>query len=431
MAVPIVMPKLGMVMSEGTVARWTHSAGDPVSQGEVIAEIETEKINYDLEATEGGIFQPVVAGGALVPVDGVLGYLLAEGEPLPKASAATAAPPVEAASRLAPSAEPRSSPMVRPAPVEGRAEVRSTPGARKVAAKLGVDIAQVAPSGPGGRVVESDVRAYAEQAAERPPRPPGLPEPSKAVPLEGMRKAIADHMRSSLADTAQLTFHIDVDVTEAQRLRRGAASGDGGPITLANVITKACAEALRRHPEHNAMLRDGEVLFFDDVNIGIAVALKEGLIVPVVKQAEKKGLLEISQETEELVEKARDGTLLPDEVSGGTFTISVLGVVDGFTPILNAGQAAILGVGRTSERPVVRKGEVVVREMATMSLTVDHQVVDGALAAGFLRRLQQLIERPSVLFKKAANSTIPTTETVLRPTILGSPRAALRRPRVV
>ena len=135
------------------------------------------------------------------------------------------------------------------------------------------------------------------------------------------------------------------------------------------------------------------------MNIGIAVALKEGLIVPVVKQADKKDLLEISQETERLVGNAREGKLLPDEVSGGTFTISVLGVVDGFTPILNAGQTAILGVGRNSERPVVRKGAVVVREMVTISLTVDHQVVDGAAAAGFLRRLQQLIERPGEIFR--------------------------------
>ncbi len=394
------MPKLGMVMSEGTVARWTRSAGDPVSQGEVIAEIETEKINYDLEATEGGIFQPVVDEGAVVPVDGVLGYLLAEGEPVPEAPAATAAPPEEAPTRPAPPAQSRPSPTSGPSTGPGRTDgVRSTPGARKVAAQLGVDIANVTPSGPGGRVVEGDVRAYAEQAGEKPSAPPGLPKPAKVVPHAGIRKAIADHMRGSLADTAQLTFHIDVDVTEAQRLRRDASSGAGAPLTFANVITKASAEALKRHPEHNAILQDGEVLYFDDVNIGIAVALKEGLIVPVVKQADKKGLIEISQETEKLVDRARDGKLLPDEVSGGTFTISVLGVVDGFTPILNAGQTAILGVGRTSDRPVVRKGEVVVREVVTLSLTVDHQVIDGAAAAGFLRRLQQLIERPAALFR--------------------------------
>lgn len=389
------MPKLGMVMSEGTVARWTRSAGEHVSQGEVIAEIETEKINYDLEATESGIFQPVVDEGAIVPVDGVLGYLLAKGEPVPKILAAES--PMEAPSRPALSVQPQISPPASRPTDSGRTEaVRSTPGARRVAAQLGVDVGNVTPSGPGGRVVEDDVRAYAE-TVEKNPR--GLPEPAKVVPLAGIRKTIADHMRSSLADTAQLTFHIEVDVTEAQRLRRDASSRNGSLITLANVITKAVAAGLKRHPVHNAILQNGKVLYFDDVNIGIAVALKEGLIVPVVKQADKKDLLEISQETERLVGNAREGKLLPDEVSGGTFTISVLGVVDGFTPILNAGQTAILGVGRNSERPVVRKGAVVVREMVTISLTVDHQVVDGAAAAGFLRRLQQLIERPGEIFR--------------------------------
>jgi pyruvate dehydrogenase E2 component (dihydrolipoamide acetyltransferase) len=214
-----------------------------------------------------------------------------------------------------------------------------------------------------------------------------------------MRKGIADHMRRSIAGTAQLSFFLELDVTEAQRLRRDASGRGSGTIAMADVLIKACAETLTRNPEHNTVLSDGKVLYFDEVNIGLAVALSEGLIVPVVKGADKKSVFEISKETGDLADRARDGKLLPDEVSGGTFTISVLGSVDGFTPILNAGQSAILGVGRSVEKPVVKGGEVVVREMMTVSLTVDHQVIDGALAAGFLRRLQQIVGRPAALFK--------------------------------
>ena len=392
MAVEIVMPKLGMVMTEGTITKWSKVPGDVVAQGEIIAEIETEKINYDLEATGGGILHPVVAEGAVVPVDGLIGYLLAEGEEVPEPEsrppAAVAAP--ERPTRRAPSA-PRSP----------GAEVRSTPGARRLAAKLEVDIAEVAPTGPGGRVVENDVRAQAEQrdAAVAPALPPNMPQPSQVVPVAGMRKGIADHMRGSLAATAQLTFLLDVDITDAQRLRKEASTGSDVTLTMANVLMKACAETLKRHPEHNTVLSDGRILYFNEVNIGFAVALKEGLIVPVIKNVDVKSIFDLSKETDELAAKARDGKLLPDDVAGGTFTISVLGSVDGFTPILNAGQSAILGVGRSVEKPVVVKGEVVVREMMTLSMTVDHQVIDGAVAASFLRRLQQILGRPAGLFK--------------------------------
>ena len=390
MAVEIVMPKLGMVMSEGTVARWAKTAGDAVSQGELIAEIETEKINYELEATGSGLFHPVVAEGAVVPVDALLGYLLADGEAVP-----------EAKPKSSPAQAPRRAPRRRAAP--GRADgagVRSTPGARRLAAKLGVDISGLTPTGPGGRVVEADVRAFeAQQEASAPTLPPGLPEPSETTPLAGMRKSIADHMKGSLAGTAQLSFFLELDVTDAQALRKEASSSGGATIGMAHVVMKACAGALGRNPQLNTVLSGGAILRFDGIDMGVAVSLQEGLIVPVVRGVESKSIQALADETADLADKARQGALSPDEVAGGTFTISVLGSVDGFTPILNAGQSAILGVGRSVEKPVVRKGEVVVREMMTVSLTVDHQVIDGAVAASFLRRLQQLIERPAPLFK--------------------------------
>jgi pyruvate dehydrogenase E2 component (dihydrolipoamide acetyltransferase) len=168
---------------------------------------------------------------------------------------------------------------------------------------------------------------------------------------------------------------------------------------MAHVLIKACAESLGRNPELNSVMSDGHILYFDQVNIGVAVALKEGLIVPVVRRADAKSVSEIAAKTTELVARARDGKLVPDDMVGGTFTISVLGVVDVFTPILNAGQSAILGVGRSVDRTVVKDGQVAVRETMTVSLTVDHQVIDGAVAAGFLRRLKQIVERPAALFK--------------------------------
>ena len=227
--------------------------------------------------------------------------------------------------------------------------------------------------------------------------PRGLPAPSKSVPVSGMRKAIAGHMRTSLSSTAQLSFLLEVDVTEAQRLRREASEGNA-TIGIAHVLVKACAGALSRVPAMNTVLHDGAILYFDVANIGLAVALNDGLIVPVIKDAGSMSISEIALESGRLADAARDGKLAPDDTAGGTFTISVLGSVDGFTPILNAGQTAILGAGRSVEKPVVRDGQIAVREMMTLSLTVDHQVIDGAVAASFMRRLQQSIERPAALF---------------------------------
>ena len=383
-------------MMEGIVTRWAKSAGEPVAQGEVIAEIETEKLNYDLEATETGILHSVVPEGATVPVDDLLGYLLAEGEALPEPPTPQTAPSAPATSAAA---------LPRPATPRAPGEVvPSTPGARKLAAKLGVDIAAVSATGPRGRVVEADVRAHAEQrpdaAPEAPAMPPGLPEPSKTVRMEGMRRGIADHMRRSLAGTAQLTYHLEIDVTEAQRLRREVSRDNDASIALAHMLIKACAEAAKRVPAINTAIAGSDVLYFDEVNMGVAVALDEGLIVPVIRNVEKKDIFQISDETNRLSARARDGDLSPDEVVGATFTISVLGSVDGFTPILNQGHNALLGVGRSVQKPVVKGGEIVVREMLNVSLTADHQAIDGAVAAAFLRRLQQLVERPAGLIKK-------------------------------
>ena len=187
---------------------------------------------------------------------------------------------------------------------------------------------------------------------------------------------------------------MEVDVTEAQRLRREATG-----LTLADLLLKSCVEALERVPSLNAVLLEDRILYFDQINVGFAVALTDGLIVPVLRNVGAKTLRHIGEETRDLANRARDGKISPDEVRGGTFTISVLGSVDGFTPILNQSQVAILGAGRTLQKPVVSDGQIVVREMMTLSLTADHQVIDGSVAGSFMRRLQQRIERPASLFK--------------------------------
>ena len=398
MATPIIMPRLGDFMTEGQVGKWAKSPGESVKQGEVIAEIESEKLNYDLEAASDGVLHTIVSEGDTVLVDGIMGYLLAEGEAPPETITIGSGVQVSGVGKIT----PQTSTSI-PQTLNPNLQTPSTPGARRLAASLGIDISQVTPTGPRGRVVDADVRAHAEQqgtSQKGPKIPPGLPTTSKIVPLEGIRKAVAEHMRGSIANTAQLSYFLEVDVTEAQRLRREISRESNSTLTLANVLTMACAETLKRVPAHNTILSDGSILYFDEINIGVAVALDDGLIVPVIRNVQDKDIFQVSKETQELAEKAREGKLLPDEVIGGTFTISVLGTVDGFTPILNPGQSAILGVGRPSQKPVVKDGEIVIREMMTVSLTADHQVIDGAVAASFMRRFQQQIERPSALFKK-------------------------------
>ena len=396
MATPIVMPQLGDFMTEGTVVRLAKSQGDRVDQGEVVAEIETEKLNYDLEATDSGLFHPVVEEGATLDVDGLIGYLLAEGEAAPETPRPQAPAPPAARQAAPDAARPR-----RTAPARDGV-VPSTPGARRLADSLGVDLSQVTATGPRGRVVDADVRAFAEARKDAAGQalPRGLPEPSRTVRLGGMRKSIAGHMRDSLQQTAQLSYYLELDVTEAQRLRREASRKDDSGVTLAVVFIKACAETLKRVPALNSVLVGGDVHYFDQVNIGVAVALDEGLIVPVIRNVGEMDIAAVSAATAELAGKAKEGKLSPDDVVGGTFTISVLGTVDGFTPILNASQSAILGVGRSVQKPVVIGGDVAVREMLTVSLTADHQVIDGAVAASFMRRLQATVERPAPLFRQ-------------------------------
>ncbi len=398
MATAIRMPQLGMIMTEGTLAKWHKGPGTTVQQGEPLAEITTEKISYELESPESGIFHPVVNEGDVVPIEELIAHILKEGEPVPETPASIPAGAM---------ASPAASVAARGARTQASGEVRAAPSARKLAASLGIDITLVPPARPGGRIVEADVTAYAEgrgsapspEKDEKATLPPGLPTPSRIVSLAGIRKAIASNMRRSVSNAAQLSFHLDVDMTEVTALRREHSRGNDVPLSAADIIMKACAEALLKNPQLNTVLSDGKVHYFDQVDIGMAVALNEGLVVPVIKNVQAKTVTELASERKDISGRARDGKLKADEMTGGTFTLTVLGTVDGFTPLLNPGRSAILGVGRVSKKPVVIGDEIVAREMATLSLTVDHQVVDGAPASAFLRRLKQLLEHPDSLFR--------------------------------
>ena len=390
MATPIVMPRLGDFMTEGVVTRFTKSQGDNVNQGEVIAEIETEKVNYDLEATVSGVFHPSVDAGATVAVDDVMGYLLDEGEEAPVKESSDAST-TKRTRRDRPSSGSRNQPRRK----EG-SPVPSTPGARKLAANLGVELEKITPTGPRGRIVEADVRNFAESNKGEDENilsglPAGHPDPVEETQLRGMRRAIANNMKKSLTETAQYSFFFEVDVTDAQVYRREASVG------LTEFLIKASGEAIKRVPAMNSVIAGDTIYRFDQVNIAMAVALENGLVVPVIEDVGNKSLKQVSEDVKSLSAQAREGKIRPDQLVGGTFTISVLGSVDGFTPILNQGQVGLLGVGRSTQKPVVKKGEIVIREMMTLSLTGDHQAIDGAVAGNFCRRLQQLVENPSRL----------------------------------
>jgi len=403
MAEEIVMPKLGMVMEEGTIVRWAKQKGELVNKGEVIAEIETEKLNYELEAVVSGIFHPVVEEGASVLVNGIVGYLLQEGESPPKITEESKKPSVMDQSQP-PMKSQRAKETMKPT----TGVVKSTPGARKLAVKMGVDLGVLTATGPGGRIVEEDVRKYGESNdSENDPvvtsgssKTLGTLEVKDSKAITGMRKSIADHMKSSLTNAAQLSFSLEVDVTDTQKARRDYSVEHEATISLTSLIIKACTKAIEQYPDINTIVDKRKIHYFDQVNVGLAVALKEGLIVPVIKNANKKSVEIISKESQELSDNGRKGQLAPDDLTNGTFTVSSLGMVDSFTPILNNGQSAILGIGRTQNKPVVVANEIVIREMIVLSLTVDHQVIDGAVAAGFFRRVQRYLEKPKVLFDK-------------------------------
>jgi len=444
LSVNVTMPKMGMTMKVGKVSKWYKNEGDSVEKGEDLFEVETEKITNKIESPGSGIlFQIVVPAGETVPVGTILGVIAEAGEQPERIEGIQAG---DVSDVQAKAGSPQTA-EAAPAPRE-KQRILSTPSARRLAKELGVDLSLVTGSGLDGKVKETDVQRFHEQGPPAPKITPlaaemarqeGLdiatligsgengkitredveqalaaatatpaaleaqPSQARVIPFEGMRRAIAENMHASLQNAAQLTTFTEVDVTEMVRLRdmlrAEFARDDSVKISYNDIIVMATAHALMRHPIMNSTLVGEEILLHDTVNLGIAVALPEGLIVPKLRSAEKKTLLEIAREVRELAKKAREKALAVEEVTDGTFTISNVSMLgmDGFTPVLNPPETGILGVGRVIEKPAVFNGEIAIRHMMTLSLTFDHRVVDGAPAMTFLRDLARYLAQPTLL----------------------------------
>ena len=381
MATNVLLPQWGMNMQEGTLAKWLKREGDSVGQGEALVEVETAKISSELEApTSGVIAYILIPEGETVPVGTTVAIIAIPGEEV-----ARPAPPTP---HVAPGSATITTPASSPTATSPAAQV--IPGARRLAQKHRIDLAQVRGSGPGGRITEADVT----QAIE------GQAQPAAAVTgLTGTRKVIAERMLQSVRTMAQVTLTTEVDMTEAVELRKelvGQWRAHRIRPMDQDLVAMATARDLRGHPALNATLDSSGIRLLEEINIGIALTVPDGLAVGVVHDANQKTLLAIAQEVRELASKARDGKLSPGDVTGGTFTITALGNfdIDGFTPIINPPEVAILGIGRVVEKPAVHQGEITKRSMMFLSLTFDHRALDGAPAAQFLQSLKRHLEQP-------------------------------------
>ena len=420
MATNITMPQLGLTMTEGTVTTWFKKEGDTVKTGEVVVEISTDKISNQIEAkADGTLLQILVPEGEDAPVKAVLGVIGEQGE---KVAAQEAAATEEAT----------------PSKQETREEqhevkatggwVKASPAAKKLARDHGVDLAMVTATGPEGRVVERDVQSYlAEQetvkasplaskvAAEfgvdltdikKDGRimkddvlavlPQASAEAATSKPLTGIRKVIAERMGKSWSVVPHVHYNFEIDMIKVTELRKQITEAAGTKLSFTDFIVKCAAQVLMEYKIVNSSLIDGKVVEHDDANIGIAVAVDNGLIVPVVRKVQQKSLRTIREEISSLGAKARQGSLMPDDMVGGTFTVSNLGMygVDTFSPIVNQPESAILGVCRIVKKPVVVNDEITIRPMMMLCLGADHRLIDGAVAAQFVRRMKELLENP-------------------------------------
>ncbi len=448
MATTVIMPRFGMTQEQSTIVAWLVEEGSYVQKGDPICEVTTDKINMEVEAPADGYLKGIrYRAGDVVPVTEVIAYIVAEGEEVPAAGPAPAPSAALEASAQAEAVPPTAAqtPAVTPvarrlAEAEGldlaeivgtgvggkivredveRAlaarsrtidgKVRATPAARRLAREHGIDLTTLVGSGPQGRVQGSDVQAALTASK---PAPPPAPVPSSAplvgeegilrtIPLEGMRATIARRMQASYQQAPHITFTVDVDMTNALALRADATARlpEGHPgVSLTAVIIKVCAWALRQHPLLNSHLVDDKIVVYRDVHIGMAVALDGGLIVPVIHHADRKGLIEIAAEVADLAQRSRENRLRADDITGGTFTVSNLGMfgIDHFTAILNPPEVGILAVGSLTKRFVPDEhDQPVLRPMLTLTLSADHRAVDGAAAARFLATLREALEQPA------------------------------------
>ena len=385
MATAISMPKMGLSMKTGTVGKWLKNEGD-AEKGEPVVEVMTEKITNKVRPADGILLKIVAPKGTKLPVGGLMGVIGEAGEDISALLAGAGAPAAAEASAA-------------PAGQAAGQRVKISPAAKKLAEENGIDYTRITGTGPDGRITKEDVeKAIVEGVGAADDRPT-----LEVIPYEGMRRAIGDNMAHSWSIAPKVTHHVSVDISNLLALRKTLNNGvkDKDKISITDLLVKAVARALEIKPNINVTLDGDEIKVLKDINIGVAVALDDGLIVPVVRNANKKSLAEVSKEVKDLAKRARRNKLEPDEMVGGTFTITNVGAwgsVDWFTPIINQPESAILGVGRTMDRPVVVDGQIVVRPMMGLSLSFDHRVIDGAPAAEFLAVLLELIEQPYKIF---------------------------------
>ena len=419
MSINILMPALSPTMTEGKLAKWHVKEGDVVKSGQVVCEIETDKATMEVEAVdEGKIGQIVVAEGTEgVKVNAIIAVLLEEGEKdAPKLAAAPAATPVPAAAAPAPKpAAPAPAAPAQPAATKSGGRIFASPLAKRIAADKGLDLSRINGSGPHGRIVKADVEAAkpgAAPAAVTPAAPKAAPsagaqpvfvaQGDARVPHTAIRKVIARRMLEFKQTVPHfyLTVDLEIDALLAARAAINAvAEKKGTKVSVNDMVIKACAKALRDHPECNASWTEDEMIQYGAVDISVAVATDRGLITPIVRNADMKGLAQIASEMKDLAARAKTGKLKLDEFQGGGFTISNLGMfgIQSFSAIINPPQAMILAVGVGEERPVARKGQVVARTMMSCTLAVDHRVVDGAMGAQFLQTLRAYVEQPAAM----------------------------------
>ncbi len=425
----VIMPKMGDAMEEGTVIKWLKAEGDMVAKDEPLVEIETDKATLELTAEYAGTLSKRIAGeGESVAIGKPIATITSEGEtaepapapaPTPKQQAQAA--PAQAAHKqeVAPAAPAAQEPAEAPASNGSGERIKASPLARRIAQEHDIDLRQVRGSGPGGRIVREDVEAALKQpqaaaAAPSAPAEPASPAASvptavspvgagdRQVPLTRMRNAIAKQMVLSKTTIPHFYVSVEVDMTEALAWRKRlneAAAADGYKITVNDMIVKASGLALAKFPNLNSSFGGDHVIMHDEINVSIAVALKEGLIAPVVRGVDKKSLGTVAREANDLVSRAREGKVTPAEYSGGTFTVSNLGPfgVETFIAIVTAPQAAALAVGSSTQKAVVVNGEIVIRDRMNVTLSADHRLTDGAEGARFASEIRRLLENPLAL----------------------------------
>ncbi|MBA4493506.1 dihydrolipoamide acetyltransferase family protein [Paenactinomyces guangxiensis] len=408
MATEIIMPKLGMGMKEGTVVEWKKNIGDSVQKGDIIVVISSEKIEMEVESPADGVILDMSAqNGEVVPVGGVIGYIGSEGE---KAGSmeTSETPSVKVGEQAAASSETAVQVVASPR----KSQVKISPAARKMAAAAGLDIATLVGTGPQGRITKEDVEKAIESAAQTSSTKDGKQavltgeqeKPESAAidrtSVSGMRKAIATRMFESLQQSAQLTISMSADVSDLLTLRKQVLSDVQErlkvKLTVTDFIARAVVLALLKHKQMNSAYIEDSINTYGNVHLGIAVALEKGLVVPVIRNAERCSVIELSRAIKSLSHKARNGQLSAEEMKGSTFTITNLGAygVELFTPVLNPPEAGILGVGSIQDTPVYIEDSLERRSLLPLSLTFDHRVLDGAPAAEFLATVKRYLEQP-------------------------------------